>query len=63
MLTKFLFQKLVDKTQQSLPYHLKQTFPPIIWIFAEGEGDRIKSSLSVYLLYSFDVSSKEEKKR
>ena len=22
--------------------HLKQTFPPIIWIFTEGEGDEIK---------------------
>ena len=25
--------------------HLKQTFPPIIWIFTEGEGDGIKSRL------------------
>ena len=24
---------------------LKQTFPPIIWIFTEGEGDGIESSL------------------
>ena len=24
---------------------LKQTFPPIIWIFTEGEGDGIKSRL------------------
>ena len=23
--------------------HLKQTFPPIIWIFTEGEGDGIES--------------------
>ena len=25
--------------------HLKQTFPPIIWIFNEGEGDGIESRL------------------
>ena len=25
-----------------LPLHLKETFPPIIWIFAEGEGDGIE---------------------
>ena len=25
--------------------HLKQTFPPIIWIFIEGEDDRIESRL------------------
>ena len=29
-----------------LPYFLKQTFPPIIWIFNEGEGDGIESRLS-----------------
>ena len=28
-----------------LPSHLKQTFPPIIWIFTEGEGDGIESGL------------------
>ena len=26
-----------------LPLRLKQTFPPIIWICTEGEGDRIES--------------------
>ena len=29
-----------------LPLHLKQTFPPIIWIFTEGEGDGIEYRLS-----------------
>ena len=28
-----------------LPLHLKQTFPPIIWIFIKGEGDGIESRL------------------
>jgi hypothetical protein len=28
-----------------LPLHLKQTFPPIIGIFTEGEGDGIESRL------------------
>ena len=28
-----------------LPLHLKQTFPPIIWIFNEGEGDEIEFRL------------------
>ena len=28
-----------------LPLHLKQTVPPIIWIFTEGESDRIESRL------------------
>ena len=36
-----------------MPLHLKQTFPPIIWIFTKGEGDGIKSRLSFnfFLLY------------
>ena len=28
-----------------LPLHTKQTFPPIIWIFTEDEGDGIWSRL------------------
>ena len=28
-----------------LPLHLKQTFPPIIWIFTEGESDGIEFRL------------------
>ena len=32
--------------EDALPLHLKQTFPPIIWIFTEGEGDGIESRLS-----------------
>ena len=28
-----------------LPLRLKQIFPPIIWIFTEGEGDEIESRL------------------
>ena len=28
-----------------LPLHLKETFPPIIWTFTEGEGDGIESRL------------------
>ena len=28
-----------------MPLHLKQTFPPLIWIFFEGEGDGIESRL------------------
>ena len=32
-------------TKNVLPLRLKQTFPPIIWIFTEGEGDEIESRL------------------
>ena len=28
------------------PYYLKQTFPPILWIFTEGEDAGIESRLS-----------------
>jgi len=45
MLTNFFFKSLLTMSSNVLPLNLKQTFPPIIWIFTEGEGDEIKSSL------------------
>ena len=36
---------LLTMPSNILPLHLKQTFPPIIWIFIEGEGDGIESRL------------------
>ena len=41
----FCFQKFVDNHRLFLPLHLKQTSPPIIGIFNEGEGDGIESRL------------------
>ena len=35
----------MDNTQQRFDLHLKQTFPPIIRILSEGEGDEIESRL------------------
>ena len=34
-----------------LTLHLKQTFPPLIWIFTEDEGDGIESRLP-YKIFS-----------
>ena len=41
----FVFKSLLTMPSNVLPLHLKQTFPPMIWIFTEGEGDGIKSRL------------------
>ena len=41
----FVFKSLLTMPSNILLLHLKETFPPIIWIFTEGEGDGIKSSL------------------
>ena len=41
----FLFKRLLTTPSNDLPLHLKQPFPPIIWIFTEGEGDGIESRL------------------
>ena len=41
----FVFKSLLTTPSNVLPLHLKQTFPPTIWIFTEGEGDGIKSRL------------------
>ena len=39
-----------------LPLHHKQTFPPIIWIFTEGEGDGIKSRLPSKIFSTLHIS-------
>ena len=47
------FKSLLTMLSIVLPLHLKQTFPPIIWIFTEGEGDGMESRhlLKSFLLY------------
>ena len=40
-------KSFVTSPSNVLPLHLKQTFPPMIWIFTEGEGDKIKSRLPI----------------
>ena len=42
---RFVFKSLLTKPSNVLPLHLKQTFPPIVLIFTEGEGDGIESRL------------------
>ena len=41
----FVFKSLLTTPRNVLPLHLKQTFPPIIWILTEGEGDGIEPRL------------------
>ena len=41
----FVFKSLLTTPSNVLPLHLKQIFPPIIWIFTDGKGDVIKSRL------------------
>ena len=38
-------KSLLTSPSNVLPLHFKQTFPLIIWIFTEGEGDEIESRL------------------
>ena len=40
-----VFKILLTTSSNVLPLNLKQTFPPIMWIFNEGEGDGIESRL------------------
>ena len=39
-------KSLLTMPSNVLPLHPKQTFPPIFWIFTEGEGDGIECRLS-----------------
>ena len=36
---------MLTTSSKFLPLHLKQTFPLIIWIFTEGEGDGIENTV------------------
>ena len=44
-----------------MPLYLKQTFPPIIWIFTEGESDGIESGPSSQIFYTLILSSYQQK--
>ena len=54
--------KLLSSPINVLPYCLKQTFPPIIWIFNEGEGDGIESNLpfKIFPTLLFVIIGKQE---
>ena len=40
-----------------LPLHLKQIFPPMIWIFAEVEGDGIESRLPFKIFFTLHLKN------
>ena len=48
----FVFKSLLTMPSNVLPLHIKQTFPPIIWIFTEGEGDGIQSRLPLKIFFT-----------
>ena len=48
----FVSKSLLTRHSNVLPLYLKQTFPPIIWIFTEGEGDGIESRLPFKFFYT-----------
>ena len=51
----FVFKSLLTMPSNVLPLHLKQTFPPIIWIFTEVEGDGIESRLPFKIFYTLMI--------
>ena len=48
----FVFRSLLTTPSNVLPLHLKQTFPPIIWIVTEG--DEIKSRLPFKIFFTLN---------
>ena len=54
IVNKLLNTKSLLATMPSnvLPVCLKQTLPTIIWIFAEGEGDEIKSRVPFKIFFT-----------
>ena len=56
----FVFKSLLTTPSNVLPLHLKQTFPPTIWIFTEVEGDGIESRLPFEIFFTLTHSSCRE---
>ena len=48
----FILKSLLTMPGKVLPFHLKQTFLPIIWIFTECIGDQIESRLPFKIFYT-----------
>jgi hypothetical protein len=59
VVNKLLITKsLLTSPSNVLPYYLNQTFPPIIRIFTEGEGDEINSRLSSKIFFTLTSAKK-----
>ena len=52
----FAFKSLLTTPSNVLPLHHKQTFPPIISIFNESEGDGIESRLPFKIFSTLNVT-------
>ena len=69
MSTNFLFSKVCwQRPTMFCHLHLKQTFPPIIWVFPEEEGDGFESRLPFktfstlpYIFYLFSYLNPNNK--
>ena len=55
----FVFKSLLTMPSNVLPLHLNQTFPPIIWVFTEGEGDGMKSRLPFKIFSTLKCHSRK----
>ena len=51
----FVFKSLLTMPRNVLPLGLKQTFPPVIWIFTESEGDGIESRLPFEIFSTLQI--------
>ena len=55
----FVFKGLLTIPSNVLLLYLKQTFPPIIWVFTESEGDGIETRLPFKIFSTLWKNSKE----
>ena len=53
----FCFKILLTMPSNVLPSHLKQTFPPMVWIFIEGEEIESRLPFKIFstLAWPFDI--------
>ena len=50
----FVYKSLLATPSNGLPFHLKQIFLPMIWIFTEGDGIKSKLPLKKILLHCLE---------
>ena len=50
----FIYKSLLTTPNNVLTSHIKQTYPSMIWIFIEGEGDRVEFRRPFKIFFTYD---------
>ena len=57
----FVFKSLLTRPRNVLSLHLKQTFPPIIWTFIEGDGINFRLAFKIFSTFNEGIKMNPKK--